>query len=299
MSQRSTFKSYQIILEMVNSTYHASFEEIKDKLEDEGITISARTLQRYFQHIREEFGIEICYDKPKNLYYIDESHSLDVNAFLRYLGMMQTGETLGMQANQQNMQFIAMDNETGFKGIEWMDPLLKAMRTHKWIEMTYRKFNADKAKTYELQPYLLKEYQSRWYLFARLGDGKAFRTFGLDRIQMVKLTKNGFVPDPAVMPKQYFNDIVGLVYDNDESIQDVQIAVDPTQAAYLKSLPLHHSQTEIGTEQDKVIFNYRLIPNFELIQKLLMQSEFIRVIKPLSLRKEIARIGKQINKNNS
>jgi predicted DNA-binding transcriptional regulator YafY len=298
MSQQGTLKCYQLIIEAITGTFKPSFKDLQRILNENGFEPSSRTLQRYIEHIRIEFELEIAYDKVNNVYYLDKELSTDISGFLRYLDMMQAGETLRKQANTSNMNFIAMDNEVKFKGVEWIDVLLPAMRKHQLVEIEYQKFGTTSRKSYKLQPYLLKEYQSRWYLFARLGDKQDFRTFGLDRIRKVTVQKQTFRYDKQIDPKKYFNDIVGLVYGNQQEVQEIQLAVEKIQAEYLRSLPLHSSQQELGETESEIIFSYRLIPNYELTQKILMQTRFVRVLKPAFLRKEIAEIGKVIAKNN-
>jgi predicted DNA-binding protein len=55
----------------------------------------------------------------------------------------------------------------------------------------------------------------------------------------------------------------------------------------LKTLPLHSSQKLIAETPDQITFSYRMIINLELKQRLLMISNQAKVIKPLTLKKEI------------
>jgi predicted DNA-binding transcriptional regulator YafY len=56
---------------------------------------------------------------------------------------------------------------------------------------------------------------------------------------------------------------------------------------FFRTLPLHHSQEEIETTDAYSVFQYYLVPTFELTKEILSNGPFIEVLHPLSLREEI------------
>jgi predicted DNA-binding transcriptional regulator YafY len=52
----------------------------------------------------------------------------------------------------------------------------------------------------------------------------------------------------------------------------------------VETLPLHWTQKEISKEKDWVIFEYYLIPNFELEQKILSFGTEVKVVKSTKLK---------------
>jgi hypothetical protein len=56
---------------------------------------------------------------------------------------------------------------------------------------------------------------------------------------------------------------------------------------FFRTLPLHHSQEEIETTVAYSVFQYYLVPTFELTKEILSNGPFIEVLLPLSLREEI------------
>jgi predicted DNA-binding transcriptional regulator YafY len=299
MAQQGIMRSYMIIIEKLMAPFHPDFNQLISTLENEGFSISKRTLQRYIEAIRIDFDINIIYNRSTNTYIIDEEDKDTAERFLYFMGMQHTSEVLGNQLNKRSLKFISSDINLSFKGIEWIEHILKAMQQGKWIIIKYRKFAETTSKEYKLQPYLLKEYQGRWYLFSRLGDGEDFRTFGLDRIVDVRIQNQKFNRDKTIDPQAYFNNIIGLVYDNHNKVQEIQIRVVKPQAEYLKTLPIHHSQQILKEDKDAIIFTYKLIPNFELTQKILTHAHFVEVLKPKHLRDEIKSIAQTMVKNNS
>ena len=64
----------------------------------------------------------------------------------------------------------------------------------------------------------------------------------------------------------------------------------PFQGNLLKTLPLHSSQKVISETPDEITFSYNLVVNFELKHRLLMMSTQAKVVKPLSLKKEMEKL---------
>ena len=94
MSLQGTIRRYTLIIEKINQRQFPSFEEIQDYLEDCGFTISKRTLERDIAVIRNEFGIEITFNRNKAGYFIDHENSINMDSFLRFLEIVNTAELL-------------------------------------------------------------------------------------------------------------------------------------------------------------------------------------------------------------
>lgn len=297
MSQQGTIKRYQLILEQLQGTLRPTFAQLMEHLHQNGFEIAPRTLQRDIQHIRDEFGIDIMYHKPGNYYHINRSTSEDLPGFLRFLYLVQSGNALSEQFHRHNLPYIDLSSEVTASGMEWMNAILEGARKNLWVEFSYRKFGTKEVKSYRLQPYLLKEYRQRWYLLGREKDHRPFKTFGLDRMMDVNLTAEKFVRDNSTDLKANFKNVIGIVYDNGR-LQQVQLAVTPIQAGYLRTLPLHHTQQELSCTSEEVIFSYSLIPNYELLQQVLMMGNQCRVLSPDSLRKEVYHMAKEMVRAN-
>ena len=138
-----------------------------------------------------------------------------------------------------------------------------------------------------LQPYCLKLFKQRWYLLG-LSDGYSEpRIYALDRIKMLKSTGASFSLPKGFDARDYFRKFFGVVVDSREA-ETVELRVDPNQAKYFRSLPLHPTQEERELEDGWYMFSYRLVPTFDFTRELLSKGELIEVVSPLWLRKEIA-----------
>jgi predicted DNA-binding transcriptional regulator YafY len=294
MSRQGTIKRYSLILQKVGSNQFPSLREIQDYLEEEGFTISTRTTQRDLEAIRNEFGVEITYNNHKNGYFIDEKNSVNIPSFLRFLEIVNTAELLiqCVQDGKENLKYLSLESSENFQGIHHLKALLEATTRKIELAIKHLNYSTGKIKEYQVQPYLLKEYQNRWYLIAFVRGLKEFRTFGIDRILEVTLKNETFIPDPKSKIAEKFENIIGVSYNNNK-LQKVILSFTIEQANYIKSLPLHKSQKIVVENADEVRCEYILSPNFEFIQRILMLGPQVKVIEPQFIIDEVKQYLKE------
>lgn len=298
MSVQGKIKRFFLIIEKVGRKTSPSFSEIQGYLEDHDFPISHRTLQRDIEQIRNQFGIELVYDSYKNGYHIDEESSWDIDTFTNILQTAISTDSLleNLRDSKAVMDYIDYGNDVELKGMQYFDSILKAIKTTQIIEFDHINYSANTSKPYSLEPYLLKEYKKRWYVIGRVHQTDNIRTFGIDRLENFKTLKDIFKRDEALNPKPYFKDVIGLTYSTGE-MDTIELKASTTQAKYLESQPLHHSQTIIDSTENHITFQYKLIPNYEFKEVIFMMSSNIEVSKPQWLRDEIsASIQKTLKK---
>ena len=288
MSKHGTIRRYTLEIEKIRRGQFPSFQEIKDYLFEHGFEIGDRTIQRDIEQIRFEFGIEIKYDRDKNGYYIDYQNSLNIESFFRFLEIVNTAELLteSLLESKDSLKHISFDTGGGLKGIENLKPLLKAIKDNRKISFTHFNFHTEKSRKYTLKPYLLKEYQNRWYVVGIIGGFNEFRTFGIDRIEDLEVLAETFIPDTKLNASERFDDTIGIVY-NANTVQDVILSFTASQGNYVKTLPLHSSQRVIVDDETEYRVVINVVPNYELIQQILKHGETVKIIEPQWLVDEI------------
>jgi len=294
MSKHGTIRRYTLEIEKIRRGQFPSFQEIKDYLFEHGFEIGDRTIQRDIEQIRFEFGIEIKYDRDKNGYYIDYENSLNIESFFRFLEIVNTAELLteSLLESKDSLKHISFDTGGGLKGIENLKPLLKAIKDNRKISFTHFNFHTEKSRKYTLKPYLLKEYQNRWYVVGIIGGFNEFRTFGIDRIENLEIKTETFKPDKKLNPIEMFNKTIGLVY-SENTPQTIVLSFTPTQGKYVKTLPLHTSQRILIDDEQECRISLEVIPNYELTQQTLKHGETVKVVEPQWLKDEIKGILKR------
>ena len=161
-----------------------------------------------------------------------------------------------------------------------------SIKNRRTVSFTHENFETGIKRKYEIKPYHLREYQNRWYVVGILGDMKEFFTFGIDRMEEVKVLSRTFKFNAALKPEEKFNNIIGLTYSFNK-LEEVQLSFTPFQFKYADALKIHKSQEVIGRSEKEVIVKLNIIPNFEFKQKILMLGNQVKVLKPKWLAEDV------------
>ena len=288
MSKHGTIRRYTLIIEKLRNNQHPSFDEIKKHLFSVGFEISNRTIQRDIEQIRFEFGIEIMYDRFKNGYYIDYENSINIESFFKFLEIVNTAELLtqSLSESKDTLNYILFENQGSLKGLEHLKTLLHAIKEKRLISFTHYNFGTEKTKQFTIEPYLLREYQGRWYIVGIDKKLKTDRIFGIDRITNLSLTDTIFKPNKKIDFIKLFENIIGVIY-SEKKKEKVVLSFNHLKGEYIKTLPLHKSQKVLIDNEDELRVELEVIPNYELMQKILMHGDEVTVLEPKWLVDEI------------
>jgi predicted DNA-binding transcriptional regulator YafY len=160
--------------------------------------------------------------------------------------------------------------------------LCAAISDQHQVLFSYQKFNLEQKNAYTLEPYLLKEYRNRWYLIGFNVQKGSMQTFGLDRMSLLEITKEKYVIQSNFNADTFFKHSIGITQLSAEP-KKVVLDVSPTQAAYLKTQPIHPSQIihETGTQWARI--ELFVLETYELTSFILGLGSQARVIEPSSL----------------
>lgn len=297
MSAQAIIRRYKRIVDILESGQYPSMNEIQTYIENIGLKASKRTLERDFEAIRNEFDVEIEYNQHKAGYFINKELSLPIDSFLRLLEMVETANVFqeSLKESKETLKYIDFENEGAATGIDHLKPVLSATRNHQRIRFRHESYQSGKTRKFQVKPYLIKEYQGRWYVVGEVSGMNAVRTFGLDRIEELEVLTKTFEPKEDLNIKERFADVVGLTYEGSEK-QKVVLSFKPEQMPYIKSLPLHHSQRILNEKASETQVAYHLIPNFEFIQRLFMYMDHVKVVEPKWLVEEVKGILERMKK---
>lgn len=289
MNTKNTIRRDYLIIRRIMRNDYPSASTLLGYLKQHDIVITLRTLQRDMAVIRSNFDIEIVYDSRKNGYYIDEECTLGLDKLLYFLGLSESSDVIlsSMRDKQNLLKYLSVSPNPHAKGVENIGILLQTMQSRLAISFSHSNYRTGEQKLYTVEPYLLKEFEGMWYLFAYCRNMKAFRTFGLDRLHNIQVLDKQFQRNPELeRTAERFKDVYGLVYepnDNpDAQIEEVRLWVSSLMLPYIQSLPIHFSQVV-----SKDIVTLCLIINPELENRIMSYGEHIEVLSPMSLRKKI------------
>jgi len=272
------------ILYFVNKTNYPSLNKIINKLIDEGyVTCSERTVQRDFKSIRETCLIDVEYDRNKKGYYIDEESKKETEEWLSFFELFQTAKVINqtLLKSAENIEYIDFDRNKQIIQEQLLSGILNATVERKSVNFEYHNFRKNETTNYFFQPYLLKQYQNRWYVFGTINKDE-FRTFALDRMFSLKNTNEKF-KSISNKPKQFFDDVIGMIYSTSD-VNDVVLSFSVHQGNYIKTQPLHTSQKILIDNEEEFRISLRVRINYELEEQILKQGEKVRVIEPEELK---------------
>jgi predicted DNA-binding transcriptional regulator YafY len=181
---------------------------------------------------------------------------------------------------------IQMDQSDKFKGLEWVEQLLQAIRSEVRVNLIYKPFTSPDPYTTDVSPYLIKEYNNRWYVAGYDHLNNRLQSYGLDRIVQIKTSDEPISPSPVDITEHY-RKVIGITVLPDKQVERVVIRAITDQAFYIATKSIHHTQRIIREDPDATVFAMDLIPNFELESILLSFGERVEVLEPESLRQRI------------
>jgi len=285
MSKREITLRHTAIINKLNKS-PATLKEInqhllmESELREYKLTVSERTFQRDRQDILSLYNISIECDKPKNQYFIADTDDSILNN--RMLDAFNTLNALNSSIGISD--YLEFDNYTS-SGSEHFHGLLHAIKNKLQLNLNYQSYWSELERQRCIHPYFLKEFKNRWYLIAKDIEKDSMRTYALDRIKGMEITKKKFVYPVSKRPKSYFRDSFGIIVpDHSNPVEPIILKFNAFKGKYVKSLPLHLSQEIIKDDQEELIINLSIHATFDLEMQLLSYGDNVEVIKPLSLR---------------
>lgn len=169
----------------------------------------------------------------------------------------------------------------------YLNLICSAMRVGQTLKFDYSPYSrSSTTRDIELEPYFLKIFRQRWYVTGlNVADGKV-KTYALDRCMDMEVTSRGFELPDGFDPREFARGSFGIIF-SDDPVEEVVVRVDPRQAKYLRTLPLHESQREMGYDAPFSDFSFRLRITPDFIRELMSFGPALTVISPPSLREKM------------
>ncbi len=178
-------------------------------------------------------------------------------------------------------------------GTEYIDPVINALINKTVLRIEYKKFTTLESSFHTVHPYLLKQYRNRWYLVGYNEKYKEIRTYSLDRFSGIQSDHQTNFIDTDFEANKYYDNVIGISITDEEPVE-IQIAFSEIQAQYVITQPLHHSQKRVEEITDKIVFKYKLVPNFEFYARILGWGNEVEVLSPLNIREGVQKIAARI-----
>lgn len=207
---------------------------------------------------------------------------------------------LSLDMGQEDNRHVISFTKNPLENSSILGELFTAISQKQVIELEYHKFAKPNEKIYIIvHPYLLKEYNRRWFLIAAADSDHKMLNFSLDRIDKVS-PKGGYgYVEPKEDLAERFEDIIGVtLYDNSQLCQ-IYFWVSDNSKDYVETKPLHESQRIIKGEMAESLqkkcpslkggqfFRIDCKENYELIRELASFGEDLIVVSPTPIQNEV------------
>lgn len=287
MSKQETLTRHRIIIQKLR-TKPCSFELIQFTLEDESqikgmdLNIELRTFQRDIKEIESLYQIVIKYNRGLKAYEIVEDQQDELSERLfEALDIYQM-----MDFKHSVSKFIQFESRSSF-GSEHLSGLLYAIQNRFQIQFRYQKFFMDQSELRSMEPYLIKEFRNRWYVYGFDLEVKEFRTFGLDRMSALNISSIKFQFPQKTDARQHFKNSFGIIGASGMDSEQILLKLTDNQGNYVRTVPLHHSQKIVKEEGDTMWVSLDLVPTYDFQMELLTHGSRLEVLEPLSLRENM------------
>jgi hypothetical protein len=289
---KNYFKSYIWLLETLQSRGRLTLNEIKDlwarsSVNEDGKELATRTFSNHVSAIADIFGIDIVCDRRDNTYRIENEGDLDGNGIRAWmLDALSLNSLLNESAGMKDRIFFE-DVPTSH---QLLPTIIRAMRDNRRIRVKYQGYRMGRERTFDIDPYFIREYKRRWYLYGHKDFDKDTKPhmYALDRMTEAEILPDSFKLPGDLDAPTWFSSLYGVRKYPDMKRERVLLKVYGKQVRYFRSLPLHSSQEEVETTRGYSVFSYYLAPDYDFKQDVLGFGDSVEVLEPLSLRNSLS-----------
>ncbi len=192
---------------------------------------------------------------------------------------------------EERRQIICFSNNPYLQNSNLLGKLFDNISNEVVVSLSYHTFTDTTMRTIDFHPYLLKQYNDRWFLLGAADSDMKILNFALDRIDNVEpLPEKKYIKCTQDLYER-FEDIVGVTLYENCPVEHILCWVSEASKGYIETKPIHGSYTPIRGDADLLLrseypqlqgglfFTLDCIPNFELIRELCAFGKELIVIK--------------------
>lgn len=197
--------------------------------------------------------------------------------------LLRFEESLNMTVNTAPV--MVFQNNPYLKNMELLGDLYRFASQKKVLKIRYKPFTMKEIRLV-FHPWLLKQYNQRWYYFGWNETEGMLYNLAVDRIVSVKEWDAPFRENTGIDFEEYFEDVVGVTVQESRQCEEIVVEVHPDLLPYLTTKPIHPSQVKRKkvTAGGWHTLALKVIPNYELESLLLSFTPRVRVVSPEWLR---------------
>jgi len=212
----------------------------------------------------------------------------EFNHFKDMSSIVQKLENKIYTEQNKSSDIIHIDKNNLLKGLDHLNGLFAAITKKRVIMIEYKSFKAKQSNRIYMHPYILKEYNNRWFVIGRVHKQGDILNLALDRIISFKeIDDIKYKRDKDFDPDLFYKNVIGVTVNKNMFPRKIIIRANKRHAPYMITKPIHHTQELLSEDEKGIVISIDVIPNFELEKVLLSFGSDIEVLSPPSLRNRI------------
>lgn len=322
--EKQVLQRYKILDKCFRCADGMTYIELMIALEENGIQVDKRTIQNdiavFIKEYGAEFEQELRRGRERLFRYVDTEKSIFTNqlskeekgTISRIVDKLRIHDDIphyqwiiyildglvNIDKYEDFGRHIEFQNNLSLSGGELFSCFMEACMNKYALGFNYHPFKADIQYKYVF-PYLLKQYNDRWFLIAKDYETQQLQIYALDRV-----VEEGVKKVPALKYEEpdwdyidsALNNLVGIsgaFNDKDDEhtpIRDVSIRVARSRIPYIETKPILPWQIIESENNDKgtsILHLPGIRINKELEALILSYGPDMEVLSPLMLRERI------------
>lgn len=191
-----------------------------------------------------------------------------------------------------SVSVIGFEQNQYLKGLEYLSTIFNSIVNKQCLEIAYKNFKGEES-VWNIHPYYLKQYNTRWFLLGMNEEYKNITNVPLDRIESISLSETVYVGTDIDF-EEYFDDVIGVTIPKSDVV-NVRLRFSDDRFPYVTSKPIHWSQKVVDAKNRVVEIS--VIPNKELVANLLSYGKDVEVVAPEGVRREVMGVLRDALKN--
>jgi len=281
-------KTFNNLVKYVIDTFDAPIERVgKGKATKYVYTSFSDDLFKSKVSKDEVFSLEIAFELLNGLSEFPLSN--DLNKLLNKLR-----ETLSFDENQSS-EIIQFERSSQVYSKELFLDLFDCIKNQTAIVIDYKGFNFENTIQKIIHPYLLKQFNQRWFLIGYNDKEKRIENLPLDRILKIKPSSLVYSRIDIFDSNLWFDDLFGVTKMGEK--QKVILKFDSNRYNYFITKPFLPFKEIKVLENSDVIIEMNGYINREVQAEILSYGKDIEILEPIELRNQTKAILKERIKN--
>ena len=188
-------------------------------------------------------------------------------------------------------QIISFSNNPYLQNSNLLGTLFDNISNEVVIKLSYHTFSDPAIRNIDIHPYLLKQYNDRWFLLGAADSDQKILTFALDRIDDVEPIREKKYVECQEDLAEHFEEIVGVTLFTNLDVDHILLWASDISKNYIDTKPIHGSYTPIKGKTEEqlreqysqfqggMFFTIDCIPNYELIRELCSYGQELIVLE--------------------